>query len=423
MMFDLKKPSSSAKCLTKDSRPALSRRDFIDIAKRYGMMSTLMAASTMTGVMTASRLAEAANSTYEKRFKSTPKFTLKYGAAGYTPEILSIEKAGMLHFVRELEDRTNGAVRIEYLEGGKVCNQLDCIKKTQQGIIDIFSASTQNSAASAPYYNALDYPFMFPSRASMHYFFYHPKSEVLFRKPLRERHGIEFMYTHCELRGIYLGKKFQDKPLVTSIDQIKGAKIRATGSKMGRKALTLMGVSPVPVAWEETLEGLKSGLIDGAETGAGAVAYAGMSPVISQALEIGFFSNTEHAAFNSASFEKLGSDLQEQALEAAYAAQVYTQGMNEAALIQQTGRTSPPYPGSIWDKEGIRVSFFSNEEIEKLKQACTPEHKPDEWAGWRERLNEWSGGLDTYNDISAIAREIPQDTLAINVEPRRWWRT
>jgi TRAP-type transport system periplasmic protein len=407
---------------SRQSAEAITRRDFMRIGKRYGMMSTMMAALGMTGLITAPRLAEAAKSTYERRFNTEPAVTLKYGAAGYTPEILNTEKAGMLHFVRELEARTDGAVRIEYLDGNQICNQLDCVKKTQQGIIDIFSASTQNSAATAPYYNVLDYPYLFPDRAAMHYFFYHPKSEELFRKPMRERHGIEFMYTHCELRGLYLGLKWEKEPLVTSIDDISGAKIRATGSQMGQKALSLMGLNPVPVAWEETLEGLKSGLIDGAETGAGAVAYAGMSPVVSQALEIGFFANTEHAAFSRQSFEKLTPEYQEAALEAAYAAQIYTQGMNEAALIQITGRTDPPHPGSVWDKEGVRVSFFSAEEIAKIKERCTPENNPEPWAEWRERLDGWSGGHDTYAEIGAIAREIPEDTLAVNVEPRRWWR-
>lgn len=417
-----KKPLILINNRSRQSEELITRRDFMRIGKRYGMMSTMLAALGMTGIITAPRLAEAAKSTYERRFSTEPEVTLKYGAAGYTPEILSTEKAGMLHFVRELEARTGGAVRIEYLDGNQICNQLDCVKKTQQGIIDIFSASTQNSAATAPYYNVLDYPYLFPGRAAMHYFFYHPKSEELFRKPMRERHGIEFMYTHCELRGLYLGLKWDDEPLVTSIDDIAGAKIRATGSQMGQKALGLMGLNPVPVAWEETLEGLKSGLIDGAETGAGAVAYAGMSPVVSQALEIGFFANTEHAAFSRESFDKLTPEYQEAALEAAYAAQVFTQGMNEAALIQITGRTDPPHPGSIWQKEGVRVSFFSPDEITKIKQRCTPESNPEPWEEWRERLDGWSGGHDTYAEIGAIAREIPEDTLAVNVEPRRWWQ-
>ncbi|MEM8956236.1 MAG: TRAP transporter substrate-binding protein DctP, partial [Pseudomonadota bacterium] len=44
------------------------------------------------------------------------------------------------------------------------------------------------------------------------------------------------------------------------------------------------------------------------------------------------------------------------------------------------------------------------------------------WEQWRERINNWSGGLDTYTDIYNVAREIPVDTLPENVEPRRWWR-
>ena len=68
------------------------------------------------------------------------------------------------------------------------------------------------------------------------------------------------------------------------------------------------------------------------------------------------------------------------------------------------------------------MSFFAKDEMDKIKQRCTPEHNPEPWAEWRERLNDWSGGHDTYKEIGAIAREIPEDTHAVNVEPRRWWR-
>jgi len=30
--------------------------------------------------------------------------------------------------------------------------------------------------------------------------------------------------------------------------------------------------------------------------------------------------------------------------------------------------------------------------------------------------------MDTYKYIYDVAREIPVDTLAENVEPRRWWK-
>ena len=64
-----------------------------------------------------------------------------------------------------------------------------------------------------------------------------------------------------------------------------------------------------------------------------------------------------------------------------------------------------------------------DEEIKKAEQMCSPEFNPEPWAEWRERLNKWSGGIDTYQEIHRIAREVPADMKAENVEPRRWWRT
>ena len=57
----------------------------------------------------------------------------------------------------------------------------------------------------------------------------------------------------------------------------------------------------------------------------------------------------------------------------------------------------------------------------EAEEMCSPQFHPDAWANWRERLDGWSGGLDTYQFISDIAREIPADTKPENVEPRRWW--
>ena len=54
---------------------------------------------------------------------------------------------------------------------------------------------------------------------------------------------------------------------------------------------------------------------------------------------------------------------------------------------------------------------------------CSPEFNPDPWSQWRERLMQWSGGIDTYAEIYRIAREIPADMKPENVEPRRWWRS
>jgi TRAP-type C4-dicarboxylate transport system substrate-binding protein len=401
----------------------ISRRDLLRLTRRYGITSTLLAAGSMTGAISLARLAEAANSTYDKRFKSEPKFTLKFGAAGFNERNLLIERAGCLQFAADLEERTDGAIRVEFIGSNQICGQLDCVKKTQQGIVDIFAASTQNSAGGAPYLNVLDYAYMFPSRASQYYFLYHPGSEKVLREPLRKRHNLHFLFSHAELRGIQLGLKWKDKPLVQSVTELAGTKNRVTGTQLGRIAMEKMQLNPTPIAWEETLDGLKQGLIDGAETWASAVAYANMSPVVSQVINLEFFCGTEHTAMNADVFDKLGGELQDAVMESAYLTQVHVQAANEAALINTVGFSDPQHPGTIFANNGTRVSMLSEAAKREAEEMCSPEFHAADWEQWRERLNGWAGGMDTYKFIYDIAREIPKDTLPENVEPRRWWKS
>ncbi len=400
----------------------ISRRDLFKIAGRYGMSSTLMAAGSFGGAMSLASLASAAQSTYEKRFEKEPKFTLKFGAAGFNERNLLIERAGALEFARDLESRTDGEIRVEFIGDNQICGQVSCVEKAQQGIVDIFAASTQNSAGGAPFLNVLDYAFMFRNRADQYHFLYSPASQRLLREPYEQRHGLKFLFSHAELRGIQLGLSWEDKPTVTSVEQLFGTKNRVTGTQLGRIAMQALNLNPVPVAWEETLDGLKQGLIDGAETWASAVAYANMAPVVSQSVHLDFFCGTEHTAMNAGVFDSLGGELQDEVLESAYWSQVHVQAANEAALVKTVGLSEPQLPGTIFAQNNVRNAFLSVEERRKAEEMCSPEFQPQLWEEWRERINGWAGGLDTYQEIFDEVRTIDENTLPENVEPRRWWK-
>ncbi|WP_299849676.1 TRAP transporter substrate-binding protein [uncultured Roseovarius sp.] len=400
----------------------ISRRDLFKLAGQYGVSSTLMAAGTFGGAMSIGNLASAAESTYEKRFAKEAKHTLKFGASGFNPQNLLIERAGALEFARDLESRTDGEIRVEFIGNNQICGQLSCVEKAQQGIVDIYAASTQNSAGGAPYLNVLDYAYMFPSRAAQYHFLYSPDSQRILRDPFEKRHGLKFLFSHCELRGIQLGLKYEDAPTVTKLEELFGTKNRVTGTQLGRIAMQALNLNPVPVAWEETLDGLKQGLIDGAETWASAVAYANMSPVVSQSVDLKFFCGTEHTAMNAEAFDKLEANLQDAVMESAYWAQTHVQAANEAALVNTVGHSDPQLPNTIFAQNNVRNAFLADDQIKMAEEMCSPEFQPDLWSDWRERINKWAGGIDTYQEIYDIARQIPKDTLAENVEPRRWWK-
>ena len=405
-----------------DNLNRISRRDLFKVAGTYGLSSTLLAAGTFGGAMSLGNLARAAESTYERRFAKEAKHTLKFGAAGFNARNLLIERAGALEFARDLEARTDGEIRVEFIGDNQICGQLSCVEKTQQGITDIYAASTQNSAGGAPYLNVLDYAYMFPGRASQYHFLYHPKSQEILRDPLEKRHGLKFLFSHCELRGIQLGLGWQDRPTVTKLEELFGTKNRVTGTQLGRIAMQALNLNPVPVAWEETLDGLKQGLIDGAETWASAVAYANMSPVVSQCVDLKFFCGTEHTSMSASVFDSLGGALQDAVMESAYWAQAHVQAANEAALVKTVGFSEPQLPDTIFVENDVRCAFLEEAEIRKAEEMCSPEFQPQLWEQWRERLNGWAGGIDTYQEIYDIAREVDKDMLPENVEPRRWWK-
>ena len=372
-------------------------------------------------------LARAAETSYQKRFGREPKHTFQIGASGFNaPNLLIellIERAGPLEFARDLEERTDGEIRVEFVGDNQICSQLSCVEKTQLGVVEMYAASTQNSAGAAPYFNVLDYAYLFPSRAAQYHFLYSPESQRLLRDPLERMHGIKFLFSHCELRGMQMGESFRDKPTVTALEELFGTKNRVTGTQLGRIAMQLLNLNPVPIAWEETLDGLKQGLIDGAETWPSAVAHANMSPVVSQCVDLRFFCGTEHTGMSVEAFDALEPHLQDAVMESAYLAQVHhVQAADEAALVRTVGFSEPQLPDTIFMRDGVRVAFLPDEQIRMAEEMCSPEFNPGPWERWRERLNGWAGGIDTYQEIRRVAREIPADTPPENVEPRRWWR-
>ncbi|MCW8885668.1 MAG: hypothetical protein OQK12_10515 [Motiliproteus sp.] len=178
-----------------DGGKAVSRRDFFRVASAYGLSSTMLAATAL-GSFSLPQLAQAAEQNNKRRYKKAAKHTLTFGASGFNEKNLLIERAGCIDFLKDVEARTDGEIRVEFVGDNQICGQLSCVKKTQQGIVDMFTASTQNSAGGAPYLNVLDYAYMFPTRASQYHFLYHPDSQKILRDPLREKHGLQSLLSH-----------------------------------------------------------------------------------------------------------------------------------------------------------------------------------------------------------------------------------
>ncbi len=398
----------------------LARRDLFRLAKVYGWSSIFLAAGVLAGPFTFARLAAATQRTHARRTAGKPRIILNYGVASVGGNVYQVEMSGCPQFVRDLEERTNGEIRVEMIDRFRVCNQLDCVKRVQQGIIDLYFSSTQNSAGAAPYFNVLDFPYLFPSRASQYYFFYHPKSEALLRAPLRKHHGIHFLFTSCRLRGLMMGRKWAARPPIRRLKALTGLKIRVTASDLGKLALEQFGVKPLPLAWSETAGALKHGLVDGMETWASAAA-AVMPEVLSQVIDLRLYSGNGHTAISAKVFDTLPGHLQDAVMESAYHTQIFCQLAGEASMVNTIGASKPQKPGTILASHNVRFIRLTPQELKKAEQLCAPNANPAPWEEWRTKLNAMAGNFDVYSTIYETAREIPGDTMAEDVVARRWW--
>ena len=104
----------------------LSRRDFSRIAMTFGVTSTLFAWQSFAdaGIKPdAHMLAQKAKKIQDERYKVTPKFKFRYGAAGHSVETMWVAKIGTVissgklkkgptgKFVSSIWDRTPSAVK------------------------------------------------------------------------------------------------------------------------------------------------------------------------------------------------------------------------------------------------------------------------------------------------------------------------
>lgn len=111
------------------TKTPLDRRGFMRIAGTYGLTSTMLGALGLIGPLTLEGVGQAAAQTAAAR-NGKAQFNFKFGAAGFNEESLEIMESGQIWFARELEKRSDGAIKVDFIGSNQICNELDCIKNS-----------------------------------------------------------------------------------------------------------------------------------------------------------------------------------------------------------------------------------------------------------------------------------------------------
>ncbi len=321
-------------------------------------------------------------------------------------------------FAKWIEEGSDGEIAMQVIDSGQACAENQCVERVGAGVLDLGTSSAQNAAAVVYYAQALDWPFLWRDPQSLLNLLHDPGMNPVYRDVWRSKYGIECLYCTNEMRDIFMGMKYGDEPEVRHPDQLKDRKVRITNSSMIQNFATSLGMSPVPLAWTETLEGMKSGVVDGMETWGGAAAAGGMTKVSAQAVELNFCPGMITVFINSRTMERMPERLQEVILEASRRASEESFPMLQKALNTTIGAGPNPAPDSNYEqvKDTMRHIRLTEEEMDTFRARGSVERNGEIYSAVRKELDGLAG-----MDVLGAVTEYEQKMRGKPLNPTKWW--
>ena len=154
-------------------------------------------------------------------------------------------------WIKEVEERTNGKVKITYFPGGALLKGPGMYDGVVKGVADIGFSLFAYTAGRFPTMEALDLPLGYPSGRVATFVV----NDFYKKYQPEEITGVKLLYVHAHGPGILHSKK-----PVKKMEDVKGLKIRCTG--FSAKAAAAMGGVPVAMGQGAAYEALQKGVVE-----------------------------------------------------------------------------------------------------------------------------------------------------------------
>lgn len=391
----------------------LSRRDFLRISKQYGLKTALFAASVggFPGLQALTKFAAS-----DAHAQTKAAYRLRFGATIVTPSNEIHLNTGMYEFARKVEELSDGQISIQLIDKSQACVENNCGDRVANDILDIGGSTPQNLGQAFPFSIALDWPFLWQDRTGYHNFLFSSKSNRLYRDVMRKAYGIVPLFGSGEMRNVLMGLKYSGKELIKNPGSLVGAKIRITNSDMIRAFAVGLKMNPVPLAYTELLEGLKSGVVDAAETWPAAATAGGMHTVLSQDVGIEFSPGFEMTFISARVFDQLPDRLKSIMLEAAWQTMTNCYQKVEDARNKIVGHGDNPLPETGYLKAKIRQSKLTTSERAEFVALAGVETNGQLYGETRSKLDKIAG-FDVYGALKEYAQSVANQPLKSD----KWW--
>lgn len=151
----------------------------------------------------------------------------------------------------EIKSRSNGEIEITIYPAGTLTNAPVCYEGVVNGISDLGMSCFAYTRGRFPLLEGLDLPLGYSSGTAATKI----ANQIAKEFNPAEVSDVKLLYIHAHGPGILASKK-----PVTTLDAMKGLKVRATG--LSSKIVTNLGAAPVAMSQPETYEALQKGVVE-----------------------------------------------------------------------------------------------------------------------------------------------------------------
>ena len=273
---------------------------------------------------------------------------------GY-PTVEAVENMG-----KTLEKETDGRLSVQMYPSMQLGGEKETLEQVQVGALAMTRVSVGVMGPIIDDLNVFNLPFVFRSVDHMHQVIDGPIGDALLEEITNDPNAglIGLAWMDAGTRSIYNAKKPVEK-----MEDLKGLKIRTMGNQMFVDMANAMGANGVAMGYDQLINGLQTGVVDGAENNYPSYAtgqHYNYAP---------YYSTTEHLmipeilVFSKKIWETLSKEDQELIRKAAKDAQ---QEERELWMAKEQE--------SIEDmkKNGVTITQISPEEKKRFQDAMKP---------------------------------------------------
>ncbi|WP_049987451.1 TRAP transporter substrate-binding protein DctP [Halobellus rufus] len=329
---------------------------------------------------------------------------------------------------RRLEERS-ADLELTLVDSKELCSEQSCMTKMDSRVIELGSSSVANSAKVWPENEIWSIPYLFPthSRASIGYAFTHPTVWEEYWVPFGRKYGaIPIGFDPPGYRAHFVGVGSDPEEPMTSPADFEGLKIRTTQSEVISVAFDELGMNPTTVSFADTLQGMKSGVVDGMEIIPQYAVSAGITDVTAQATLTQWAPGLD-PIWCSVDFLKGLSDGERETF-ASVTAELAEESVRRSDDVYESFQgLSPdaPVEGSNYQTEGpdgepVRVNWLEEDQLAEWREPVDPATNPDLYRDAIDRVHgEFTDGF--FDRVYDVARESGVPDRSADFSLDAWW--